>query len=106
MNEITTRQLQSHISSYLKNLPLKLIRRNKPVAVVISWLAWEKLAKYAEENRDLTKGLAEGRCTRCSRWAEKLTVVVFKKQREKLCRFCFEGLKEQVGKEGGEVSFE
>ena len=71
------------------------------MAVVISWLSWEKIAKHAEENRDLTKGLSEGRCTKCSRWAETFTKVTYLKKHLKLCRFCFEALRMKFAKEGG-----
>jgi len=106
MNEITTKQLQNHIGSYLQNLPLKLTRRGKPVAVVLSWLAWEKLADLAEGEGRLTKGLAEGKCTDCNRWTESFIRGTYLKKNFKLCRACFEKLKLKISKEGGEVTIE
>ena len=106
MQEISTKQLQNHIASYLANLPLTLTRRGKPVAVVIGWTSWKKLARHAEESRELTKGLSEGRCTECARRAESLTKVTYLGKYRKLCRFCFEALKAKIAKEGGEVTLE
>jgi prevent-host-death family protein len=106
MNQVSSRNLQAHISSWLSRLPVTVTRRGKPIAVILTYEIYNRLALEAEGREKLSKGLAEGKCDECGKYAVKLTKISYGEESKvvSVCLDCFEKVKMKIKTEGGSVT--